>query len=648
MSVLPSLVAGLPSVVGVVLLLAAVRGAAERRSGPIAIVASGATAALALWAALARAGPSLSPLEASALGMRIDALAGVMLVTVGLIGFAVVLVAERELAHGRARSLGALLVLLGASLVAAMATSLLTLLIAWEAMALAIWTLLAAPWRERRRVRAAGRAYLFLRAGDIGLYVAAVAAFVGAGTFEIAAAAERLQAPWLHVAAAGLIVSAVMKSAQLPFSIWLDDAFDGGGTVSAALAAALMVVAGGYLAVRTYDILAQAAWPLPTLAVVGGATGLVMGLVAAVQRDLLRALAASSASQKGFIVLAVGVGTLPGAIGFLVAHAFFKALLFASGAVYVRRTGSGDLRSVGAAGALMPRVVAAVSLGALALAGVPPLPGWIVKDEVLAAARATAPALYALGLLAALVSALYAARLLWLVHDRGGREARADAARADGDADAAGPSAAGLALLALGTIAASALLLTGVREGWQGLIGGPAGPHPTPWELALTAALAAAALLLTRRLQRARRLEPPRWPWLPAAGVARLRRWLDMGRAAQALASRVLRMSRLLAGFDRRLERGVHLGDLPGALARFDDRRVGEPIEALGAWGLAVGRRSAGVDEETVDASAERLAAWIGALGRRARRPQTGLLHQYYAQAFGALVVLALVLWLAA
>jgi NADH-quinone oxidoreductase subunit L len=650
MSALPWIITGLPLAVGLVLLLSALRGRAEDAAGPVGIATAGVTLILSLWATVTRPESTFRWLESISLSLSVDGLAVAMLLTLSVIMLAIVFVVDRELpaGKGRARCMGWLLILLAASLAASMATSLLLLLIAWELIALAVWPLIGFAWQDGRQVRTGIHAYLFLRAGDLGLYLAAVAAMAGAGSFEIAAAAN-MDTPWIHLAAGGLILSAAIKSAQLPFSIWMGEIFNRRRNISGALVVALMVIGGGYLLARTYPILAQTGWALPAVAWIGGITALVLGLVALAQHDLQQALAASSASQKGFILLAVGVGTLPGAVAYIVAHAAFKALLFVGAAIYLRRAGTTALWSMTRMRTLAPRATLLFSLGALALLGFPPLSGWVVKDEVLAAAHAASPLLYALGMAAALVTALYGSRLFWLVRESSDFASEPQAERAQ---DAAGLSLAAMLLLAMATLVTSALILSPVRAWWSDLIGGPVGPRPDLWSLAMTGLLAAGALLLTGYWRRVGRLEPLAAPGLPLAMMAWLQRWLGLGRGVRALSFVVIRAGHTLARID---DRGpATLIDMIGwgarrtsrTLAGFDDRGPGAFVDHLARWGANTSRRAAHFDNRTIDGIVEEISARIGALGRQARRLQTGLLHQYYAQAVAVLVVFVVIFWL--
>ena len=127
--------------------------------------------------------------------------------------------------------------------------------------------------------------------------------------------------PWRHVVAAGIMVAALGKAAQLPFSFWLSGAMQGPSPVSALLHSAAMVAMGGFLLLRVEPLLAATGWAGPVAAWLGMLTAVLMGIVALAQRELKQLLAASTVAQLGFVVLAAGVGAVSGGAAHLVAHA---------------------------------------------------------------------------------------------------------------------------------------------------------------------------------------------------------------------------------------------------------------------------------------------------------------------------------------
>ena len=308
-----------------------------------------------------------------------------------------------------------MLIFAGAMLVTVTATTLALLLMGWEVMGAASYALIGYWWRQPRRVTAANVAFLTTRAADLGLYVAAGAAMAGGVSGLALAGLPGASPPWLDVVTAGVVLAAFGKSAQLPFSFWLSRAMEGPSPVSALLHSATMVAAGAYLLLRTQALLAASGWGAPAVAWTGAVTALVLGLVAVAQADLKQLLAASTCAQVGFMVLAAGAGGVAGGVMQLVAHAAVKSLLFLAAGAWLTALGTKQLAALRGAARQYPLVGAAFTVGALTLAGLPPVSLWVTKDEVLAAALHQDPALYATGLAAAVVSAVYSIKALWYV-----------------------------------------------------------------------------------------------------------------------------------------------------------------------------------------------------------------------------------------
>jgi NADH:ubiquinone oxidoreductase subunit 5 (subunit L)/multisubunit Na+/H+ antiporter MnhA subunit len=340
---------------------------------------------------------------------------------------------------------------------------------------------------------------------------------------------------------------------------------------------------------------------------VGAATALLLGLVAVAQTDLKQLLAASTCAQIGYMVLAAGAGGTAAGTVQLVAHAATKSLLFLAAGAWLVALGTRQLDGLRGAARRFPLVGVTFTVGALSLAGIPPLSLWVTKDAVLAAALDRSPALYGVGLAAAAVAAVYSAKALWFVWQPAAPHPVAPEQEPSGRVAAVvRPPLALLALLAAG-LGLLPLLGTGVLA--------PA-PAPDAWELALSAVLALAAAGLTWRLA----------DRLPAPAV--LAGWLGIERAAHTL---VVRPTLALAS----------------ALARFDDHVLDRAVDGAARTTVRAARALDRRGEHPLDAGVGGIAAGARALGRWARRPQTGQLHQYYAQAsvgFAVLAALAVVM----
>lgn len=600
---------------------------------PIAAPAAGAaTLALAVAAAVTRPQASAPLFAGIRAGLRVDGLSAVMVVTVAAVTTAVLVFSVREAGpdENRGRYFGLLLLFAAAMLVTVTATTLALLLMAWEVMGAASWALIGYRWRQPGRARAADTAFLTTRAADLGLYLAAGAALAGGvGSLRLAALPQA-DGVWLHVTGAGVVLAALGKSAQLPFSFWLSRAMEGPSPVSALLHSATMVAAGAYLLLRLSPLLTATHWAGPLTAWTGALTALLLGAVAVAQRDVKQLLAASTSAQVGFMVLAAGSGGVAAGTVQLVAHAAVKSGLFLAAGIWLTALGTRQLPALRGAARRWPSVGAAFAAGALALAGLPPLSLWAAKDQVLGAARADDPALYTIALAASALAAVYSVKALWYVTRPLPGEPNAgghgDAVERPGHRQRPALSAL-LPLWALACPGAvlGVLVLPGPADWLSALLGTGDRPPLHPWEAVVSAAVALGAAGAA-------------WTWLPRVARSRgaasrprptvrwAERWLGLDRAAHLLLVRpVMALAR--------------------ALAAFDDRVVDGAVRQLARGGLALARLARRADDRGLDAAVDAVAAGARRLGSWARRPQTGLLHQYYAQAvvgFAALTLLVL------
>ncbi|PSL07057.1 NADH:ubiquinone oxidoreductase subunit 5 (subunit L)/multisubunit Na+/H+ antiporter MnhA subunit [Haloactinopolyspora alba] len=606
----------LPAVAGPLLLIAGRR--ADRAAGAMATVVAAVSVALAVAVAVSRpevSAPFLGTVDGGALALAVDGLSAVLVVTVSVVSLAVVVFAVVDLPPdaARARFFGHLLLFVAAMLATVTATTLPALLLAWEVMGATSYALIGYRWEVPGKLSAGTTAFVTTRAGDLGLYVAAGAVFAGTGTLELSgwAAAGGWQhvaagAGWQHVAAAGILVAALGKSAQLPFSGWLSAAMEGPSPVSALLHSATMVAAGGYLLLRTMPLLEASGWAATTAAWVGAATALVLGAVACAQTDIKQLLAASTSAQIGFVVLAAGVGAGTGGTGHLVAHAAVKAGLFVAAGAWLTSLGTQQLSGLRGVARRHPGMGVPAAVAALALAGVPPLALWASKDEVLAGAGG---GLRVAGLAAAAVSAVYAGRVLGVVFARPAPDAGVARPRR-----VPGPAVAVAGALAAAAAGLGVLAVPGVAHALEDVVSLGGQPSPGAADLVLSGGLAVAVLAATLAWPEAvaRSTRTVLAPW---AGL----RWLLSPRPVLA-AARVA--------------------------ARIDDRVIDRAVLSVPAGLRRLAAGVARADDGGVDRAVRTAAAAIRRAGDAARRPQTGLVHQYYAQAvvgLGVLLVLLLV-----
>jgi NADH:ubiquinone oxidoreductase subunit 5 (subunit L)/multisubunit Na+/H+ antiporter MnhA subunit len=204
--------------------------------------------------------------------------------------------------------------------------------------------------------------------------------YVASGSFDWTAGVSTATAT---AVSALLFFAVVGKSAQFPLHVWLPDAMEGPTPVSALLHAATMVAAGVYLVVRADPLFAAAPMTRDVMVMVGATTALFAALLALVQSDLKKVLAYSTCSQLGYMVTALGAGSAFAGFFHLGTHAFFKALLFLAAGSVIHAVHTNDISQMGGLKKTMPLTTAAFGLGALSLAGVPPLAGFFSKDLVL-------------------------------------------------------------------------------------------------------------------------------------------------------------------------------------------------------------------------------------------------------------------------
>ena len=306
-----------------------------------------------------------------------------------------------------------------------MGGNLLLLLVGWGLVGLASYLLIGFYHDRSSAIDAAKKAFVVNTVGDAAMALALFLAIAKVGSLDygtVFAAADsgQLSDTVVTLIALGLLAGAVAKSAQIPLHTWLPDAMEGPTPVSALIHAATMVTAGVYLICRTHLIFEAAPDIQHLAAVLGLVTLLVAGLVALVQWDIKRVIAYSTMSQIGYMFVGAGIGAYSFAMFHLVAHAFFKALLFlTAGLVIHHLDGEQDIRKMGGLAKSMPYTRWTFLIGSLALAGIPIFAGFWSKDAIISAALAYGGplgwTLYIGGLLGALLTGLYTFRLYFRV-----------------------------------------------------------------------------------------------------------------------------------------------------------------------------------------------------------------------------------------
>lgn len=315
-----------------------------------------------------------------------------------------------------------------AMLLLVLAENLPLLYLGWEGVGFCSYFLIGFWYRDPNNATAGRKAFIVTRIGDVGLALAIVWFFQLLGTVSITQVNQMGQTiPLGVVTGLGLLMllGAMGKSAQVPLMVWLPDAMAGPTPVSAQIHAATMVGAGVYLLMRLFPLIGLSATVTTAIAVTGAATAFYGATCALVQRDLKRILAYSTISQIGYMVLGVGVGAITASTFHLIEHAFFKALLFlGAGCVITALHHEQDIFRMGGLRRSLPTTFYPFLAGALCLAGLPLTGGFFSKDGILAAVwqqgGLLGGGLYALGLLTALLTAVYTFRMVFLVF--GGNE----------------------------------------------------------------------------------------------------------------------------------------------------------------------------------------------------------------------------------
>src|SRR6266849_1463496 len=353
----------------------------------------------------------------------VDPLSSVMLLVVTIVSFLIFVYSNGYMAHdhGFPRFFTWLSLFVFAMLILVMADNYLLLFVGWEGVGLCSY-LLIGYWFERPEPYvAAKKAFVMNRIGDWGYTIGMITTFLVFGSMTFVDVFERMEhaAPTqsvLVLITIAFFVGATGKSAQLPLHSWLPDAMEGPTPVSALIHAATMVTAGVYLVARSTPLFAAAGPSLVIVGTVGAVTAIFAATIALVQFDIKRVMAYSTVSQLGYMFLALGVGAPVAAIFHLATHAFFKALLFlGSGSVIHGLGGEQDMRRMGGLRRKMPVTYWTMLVAGGALAALPPLAGFWSKDEILGAAFVNGHlALYAIGIVTAILTAFYVTRALWM------------------------------------------------------------------------------------------------------------------------------------------------------------------------------------------------------------------------------------------
>ncbi|UGQ43666.1 NADH-quinone oxidoreductase subunit L [Rhodococcus aetherivorans] len=511
----------------------------------------------------------------------------------------------RSAAPGRRLFFAYLNLFLAAMLLLVLADNYLGLYVGWEGVGLASYLLIGFWQYKPSAATAAKKAFVVNRVGDMGLAVAMMIMFAtfGSVTFDdVFGGAEGARDGVLTALGLVLLLAACGKSAQVPLQSWLGDAMEGPTPVSALIHAATMVTAGVYLIVRSDAIFDLAPTAQLAVVLVGAVTLLFGAVIGCAKDDIKKALAASTMSQIGYMVLAAGLGPAgyAFAIMHLLTHGFFKAGLFlGAGSVMHGMNDEVNMRRYGGLRTVMPVTFVTFGLGYLAIIGIPPFAGFFSKDKIIEAAFGAGGAegvvLGTAALLGAGITAFYMTRVM-LMTFFGRRRWAADVHPHEAPAVMTVP----MIVLAVGSVGAGAALsLGGALQNWlEPVVGTYEAEHLLPvWvTTALTLAVVLAGAAVAYR-QYARRDIPEVAPAEVSVFTVAARRDL--------------------------------YGDAVNEAAFM---RPGRSLTST----LVT------VDDKGVDGAVDGISATVGALSARMRHLQTGFVRSYgLSMLVGAAVVVA-------
>ena len=363
------------------------------------------------------------------LDLQFDQLTVVMVLVVTGVGFLIHIYSTGYMAHegGYYRFFSYLNLFMFFMLTLVLAANYVLLFVGWEGVGLCSYLLVGFYFLKQSATNAGNKAFIVNRIGDFGFLLGMFLLFRTFHTLDFNGIFNQVsrfpadtlgQFGTLTIASLLLFVGATGKSAQIPLYVWLPDAMEGPTPVSALIHAATMVTAGVYVVARSHALYTHAPTAMYVVAVIGCATAFFAATIGLVQSDIKKVLAYSTVSQLGYMFLACGVGAFGAGIFHLMTHAFFKALLFLSaGSVIHAMGGQQDMWHMGGLWSKIKVTAVCMLAGAITIAGFPPFAGFFSKDAILFAAynhENNGKILYAIGLLAAVLTSFYMFRLMWL------------------------------------------------------------------------------------------------------------------------------------------------------------------------------------------------------------------------------------------
>src|SRR5215211_6228795 len=586
------------------------------------------------------------------LGFVLDPLAAAMLVMISLVSLCIFVFSVGYMADDKnfTRFFAYLSFFSGAMLGVVIANSLLLLFMFWELVGLASY-LLIGFWIDRPSAAAAAKkAFITTRIGDIGFFLGLLWLYGRTGTTLFydngAGVLEPAALGLIGASATGIALlifcGAIGKSGQFPLHVWLPDAMEGPTPVSALIHAATMVAAGVFLVARVYPLFSLGAIngvtsSLTVVVWIGVTTALMASLIALAQWDIKRILAYSTVSQLGLMMVSLGVGGVAAGIMHLLAHGFFKALLFlGSGSVIHGCHGEQDIRKMGALRRLMPVTFGTYAIGMMALSGVPLfLSGGWTKEEILhvTAGWPQSHAPYYLMLTGVVLTAFYMTRQMIYVFF-GNRRSAAERAH-----ESPRVMTTPLILLAIGTVFLGAVLTPAWPWLHDYLMGEPVhfdGAHLIQPTLFVSLVLVGSGIALgmwfyrkagVQDRDRLAEVDPLEYTQPALFRFLANKMWIDELYARTIIAFAWM-SARLSDWMDRYFWDGL--------------------VRAFGAIGQIFGVFTAGVDERGINAGVDETTVGARGLGRLLSGAHSGQIQIYLGVvAVGMLALLLLYAWLA-
>ncbi|MEN9512002.1 MAG: hypothetical protein RLZZ370_1821, partial [Bacteroidota bacterium] len=356
------------------------------------------------------------------LSFQADRLSSIMLLVVTGVGFLIHLYSIAYMHHdeGFYKFFAYLNLFIFSMLLLVLGSNFVVMFFGWEGVGLCSYLLIGFWFKNESYGKAARKAFVMNRIGDLGLLVGLFLIYFQFGSFEYSTVFQKVETgayrpEILTAICIALFIGATGKSAQIPLFTWLPDAMAGPTPVSALIHAATMVTAGIYMTVRCNVMFNYSPIARDLMLYTGLLTSVVAALIGLKQNDIKKVLAYSTVSQLGLMFVALGCGAYTAALFHVLTHAFFKALLFlGSGSVIHAMSGAQDIREMGGLKKYMPVTYWTFLIGTLAISGFPFLSGFFSKDEILLALYDRSHWLYPIGLGSAFVTAFYMFRLFFV------------------------------------------------------------------------------------------------------------------------------------------------------------------------------------------------------------------------------------------